>query len=193
VRPYLDGCRVSNNAPSVYAGCVEIPTLTTDRLILRAPTAADLDAVAAYEADPEAMRFIADGSVYGREHAAGTLAGFLAEWPRLGHGRWTVALRASGEAVGDCGFVRWREGKPDERPELAYGYSRAAWGQGYATEAARAAVDWAFATLPFDEIVAVTHPANAASQRVLTKLGFVAAGEITSPHGRMSFFRLGRR
>ncbi|MGH2587124.1 MAG: GNAT family N-acetyltransferase [Dehalococcoidia bacterium] len=171
---------------------MHIPTLTTDRLVLRAPADTDLDAVAAYEADPEAMRFIADGSVYGREHAVGTLAGFLAEWPRLGHGRWTVALRASGEVIGDCGFVRWREGKRDERPELAYGYGRAAWEQGYATEAARAAAPWAFATLPFDEIVAVTHPANAASQRVLAKLGFAATGEIMSPHGRMSFFRVGR-
>lgn len=170
-----------------------IPTLTTPRLVLRAPADADLDALARYEADAEAMRYIGDGSVYDREHAAGTLAGFLAEWPRLGHGRWSVVLGASGETIGNCGFVRWREGELDARPELAYGYARTAWGQGYATEAASAALAWAFATLPFAEVVALTHPANAASQRVLTRLGFAPDGQVTPAHGRrLSFFRLRR-
>ena len=172
---------------------MSIPTLTTSRLVLRAPADADLDALAGYEADAEAMRFIGDGSVHDRDHAEQTLAGFLAEWPRLGHGRWSVALRATGETIGNCGFVRWREGEDDARPELAYGYARAAWGQGYATEAASAALAWAFATLPFVEVVAMTHPANAASQRVLAKLGFAPAGEVVPAHGRrLSFFRLPR-
>jgi RimJ/RimL family protein N-acetyltransferase len=171
---------------------MQIPMLTTPRLILRAPESTDLEAIAAYEADPEAMRFIGAGSVHGRDHAERTLQGYRAEWPRLGHGRWIVALRETGETIGDCGLVRWQEGEPDERPELAYGFLRSAWGQGYATEAGRAAVEWAFATLPFAEIVAVTHPDNVASQRVLEKLGFVAAGDVGSSNGQMLLFRLRR-
>jgi RimJ/RimL family protein N-acetyltransferase len=172
---------------------VEIPTLTTGRLELRAPGDGDLAMLRAYESDAEAMRYIGEGVTHPLEHAEATLAGFLAEWPRVGHGRWNVALRESGEPIGNCGFVRWREGEEDSRPELAYGYVRAAWGRGYATEAAGAALDWAWAVLPFDEIVALTHPENAASQRVLAKLGFEAAGEVVPSHGRrLAYYRLGR-
>ncbi len=172
---------------------MDIPILTTDRLVLRTPEEGDLAMLRAYEADAEAMRYIGDGVTHRPEHAAATLAGFLAEWARVGHGRWTVALRDTGEAIGDCGFVRWREGEADARPELAYGFVRTAWGQGYATEAASAALEWAWAMLPFDEIVALTHPGNAASQRVLAKLGFEVAGEVVPSHGRrLAYFRLGR-
>ncbi len=173
---------------------VDIPTLTTPRLILRAPDPiTDLDYMAAYNADAEAMRFIGDGSVQGREDARVALEGFVAEWDRWGHGRWTVALRSTGVPIGNCGFVRWREGEEDERPELASGFVREAWGRGYATEAARAALRWAFTTLPFDQVVALTHPANVASQRVLAKLGFAAVGEVVPSHGRrMAMFVLPR-
>ena len=172
---------------------MEIPTLTTARLVLRAPADDDVTMLRAYQSDPEAMRYIGAGAPFAAEHSAETLAGFRAEWERVGHGRWTVALSETAEPIGNCGFVRWREGEEDERPELAYGYVGAAWGQGYATEAARAALEWAWATLPFDEIVALTHPENAASQRVLAKLEFEAAGEVVPPHGRrMAFFRLQR-
>jgi RimJ/RimL family protein N-acetyltransferase len=172
---------------------VDIPKLVTGRLVLRAPEDGDLAMLRAFEGDAEAMRSRGEGVTHPPEHAAVTLAGFLAEWLRVGHGRWTVAVRETGEAIGDCGFVRWREGESNSRPELAYGYVREAWGQGYATEAARAALEWAWATLPFDEIVALTHPENATSQRVLAKLGFEAAGEVVPSHGRrMAMFRLAR-
>jgi RimJ/RimL family protein N-acetyltransferase len=147
----------------------------------------------AYEADPEAMRYIGAGVTHSPAHAEETLAGFLAEWRRVGHGRWTVALRVTGEPIGNCGFVRWREGDEDARPELAYGYVRTAWGQGYATEAGQAALEWAWEALPFDDIVALTHPENAASKRVLARLGFEGAGEVVLPHGRrLAYFAVSR-
>jgi len=135
------------------------------------------------------MRYIGDGSVQDPAHARTTIAGYEAEWPRVGHGRWAVELRESGECIGSCGFVRWREGEADERPELAYGLLTAHWGKGFATEACGAALAWTAATLPFEEAVALTHPANLASQRVLRKLGFRPAGEVIPSHGRpMAFF-----
>ena len=180
--------------PNGYTPPVDIPTLRTGRLVLRAPDPpGDLDYMAQYNADAAAMRYIGDGSVRTREEAKAGLEGFVAEWARCGHGRWTVALRENGEAVGNCGFVRWREGEADERPELAYGYLRAAWGRGYATEAATAALTWAFAALPFDEVVALTHPDNAASQHVLAKLGFAVVGDVVPAHGRrLAMFALRR-
>lgn len=170
-----------------------VPTLRTVRLVLRAPDVArDLDYIVRYAADAEAMRFIGTGETHGEEKAGEWLEGYIRDWDRVGHGRWTVALRDTGEAIGNCGFVRWREGEADERPELAYGYLREAWGRGYATEAGAAALEWGFAALPFDEVVAVTHPANVASQRVLAKLGFESMGEVVPSHGRtMAMFVAG--
>lgn len=169
-----------------------VPTLTTERLILRPWRDSDLDALAAYEADRVAMQYIGDGSVYGPEHAAATMAGYRAEWERWGHGRWAVELTASPGPAGSCGFVRWHQGQPDERPELAYGYRREHWGNGIATEAARVALEWGFGSLSFAEVVALTHPENAASRRVLAKLGFVAAGTAEGRAGTMSFFTLSK-
>ena len=62
-----------------------------------------------------------------------------------------------------------------------------------ATEAAAAVLQWTFTTLPVDEVVALTHPGNAASQRVLAKLGFESAGEVAPSHGRtMAMFAVRR-
>jgi RimJ/RimL family protein N-acetyltransferase len=164
--------------------------ITTRRLVLRGPEDADLEPLTAYYADAIAMRFVGDGLIHDRDHARRVLDGFDAEWQRLGHGRWTVVLRETGDVLGYCGFLRWREGKPDSSPELAYGFLRESWGQGYATEAGEAALAWAWETLHPSRVVALTHPANGASQRVLTKLGFIADGHVSLPRGGMAFFAL---
>jgi RimJ/RimL family protein N-acetyltransferase len=62
--------------------------------------------------------------------------------------------------------------------ELAYRLARSSWGQGLATEAARALVEYAFTVVELPRVVAVTYPDNRASQRVLEKLGFVPGGFI---------------
>jgi ribosomal-protein-alanine N-acetyltransferase len=82
---------------------------------------------------------------------------------------WAVRERATGELIGDCslhfdeGFQEW---------ELSYGFQHDRWGRGYATEAAAAWLRYGFETLHLDKIVADVDPANAASMRVLEKLGF---------------------
>jgi RimJ/RimL family protein N-acetyltransferase len=153
--------------------------------MLRAPDLErDLEYIVRYAADAEAMRFIGTGETHGSEQAREWLDGYLRDWGRIGYGRWTVTLADTREPIGNCGFILWREGEADERPELAYGYLRDAWGRGYATEAAAAVLQWTFTTLPVNEVVALTHPGNAASQRVLAKLGFESAGEVAPSHGR---------
>ncbi len=107
-------------------------------------------------------------------------------------GGWAVEERSTGLPVGYCGLPLWREGTPEEAVEIGYGYARDAWGRGYATEAAAAAMRWAFEARDVDSLVAFTARENHASQHVLAKLGYAPQGEVETQHGRASFFRVTR-
>ena len=91
-------------------------------------------------------------------------------------GLLTVVVRSSGEVIGYCGLVV-PEGTSPAEPEIAYELLQSVHGQGYATEAADAAVEWA-RTLGHQRLRASVRDWNAASQRVLEKVGFTATGEV---------------
>lgn len=151
-----------------------IPVLRTPRLTLRALTAADLDGFAAMHADPEVVRHLGTGATRTREETWATMAGILGQWPLRGYGMFAVEETATGRFAGRAGILHpyaWPE------PELAYGLDRPFWGQGLATEAARALRDWAFATHDFPRLISYVRPANAGSIGVLRKLGATLAGE----------------
>ncbi len=93
---------------------------------------------------------------------------------RYGFSKWGVEDRASGVVVGDCG-IQLLEGGPDV--ELGYRLRPSVWGRGYATEGARACLGAAFTGLGIDRVVAIVEPGNAASVRVLEKIGMRPAGE----------------
>jgi RimJ/RimL family protein N-acetyltransferase len=96
-----------------------------------------------------------------------------ADWPKHGFGLLAVTERETGRLIGEAGLQYLEEG-PDI--EVGYTLARAAWGRGYATEAAGAILRWGFAGLRLHRIVAVADPANAASLRVLEKLGMGRIG-----------------
>ena len=81
--------------------------------------------------------------------------------------------RAGGDLIGYCGIEVWEQG-PDG--ELGFSLARSAWGRGYATEAARAWLEHGFSVLGFTRVVAVVKPGNAASIRVLEKVGMRQVG-----------------
>lgn len=139
-----------------------IPELETDRLLLRGFAPSDLDALAATFADPDVMQYI-KGGVRSRERVAANIAEYAAEWAEHGCGVWAVVAKSSGLLLGMCGFV--------EPVELGYILGRAAWGQGIATEAARACLCYGFEQLPYDQVAAGALSENLASRRVLEKLG----------------------
>ena len=119
----------------------EIPTLRTERLTLRAFRAADLDALAAMQANPEVRRFLG-GNLLSRAEAWALMERILGQWALRGYGMF--AVEAEGRCAGWAGVLHpleWPE------PELAYSLDQPFWGRGLATEAARAARDWAFAWL----------------------------------------------
>jgi RimJ/RimL family protein N-acetyltransferase len=119
-------------------------TLQTDRLTLRMLRESDGDAYAAMCADAEVMRYIGDGQPLARPMAWRNLAMMVGHWSLRGYGLWAAEERSSGALVGRIGF--WNsKGWPGF--ELGRMLRGAFWGQGYATEAARTALRFAFMQL----------------------------------------------
>lgn len=143
------------------------PTLTTARLTLRAPVAADFPAYAALMASPRSAGM---GGPFDEREAWGIFCHEIACWHLFGHGGLTVTRSDTGEAVG---MVEINAGPLFPEPELGWQLYDGHEGQGYATEAARAMLDWAFATLPLQSLVSYTGPDNVASQAVARRLGAV--------------------
>jgi RimJ/RimL family protein N-acetyltransferase len=142
--------------------------IETDRLDLRPLTIADLGALHELYADPGAMRF-AGGPTGSVEESEARLRRLIEHQERHGFSLWAVVERESANVIGDAGLVLLEFRGPEI--ELAYRLKTPAWGKGYATEAATAWVAYAFDELGLARIVAVTHPENVASQRVLEKVG----------------------
>lgn len=163
--------------------------LSTPRLRLRPRTMADLDACVAMDLDPEVHRFIYDdGPPDPIEHRAQLRERIASGWPPEGD-TWVVEWRHAPGFLGWCGLFPLEE---TGLIEIGYRYLRRAWGQGIATEAGRAVLDHGFRALGFDPIVAVTDPANFASQHVLEKIGLEARGRAFHYGQWGSFFALSR-
>ncbi len=153
----------------------EIPTLRTDRLILRAFHAADIDAWAAMEADPEVRRYRGNDP-RSPEQVWAMMETSLGQWALRGYGVFAVERVADGGFIGFTGVLHpadWPE------PELSYSFARAAWGRGFATEAAAAARNWAFSPAGFARLASFILPENARSIRVAQKLGAERDGAVT--------------
>lgn len=147
-------------------------TLTTDRLTLRGWRDDDLDILAALNADPEVMRYIRDGSVHDRRRSAEGLQKMVADWEELGFGLFAVEVRETGVLIGWAGFAV-PHFLPEVLPAVEIGWRlhRAFWGQGYATEAAAAAMRFGFLDRGLDRIVSIRQLENVRSERVMEKLG----------------------
>ena len=140
-------------------------TLKTRRLRLTAMTDEELEATVAAQSDPDLRQAYTEMLDGCRQHPE----------DRLWYAPWRISLKAEPQTViGDAGF----KGTPQRGAvEIGYGLEEAYRGQGYMTEAARALSEWAFYQKDVYLLYAETAPDNAASQRVLKKLGFVPCGE----------------
>ena len=145
-----------------------IPKLQTDRLLLRGLQPNDLDAYAAMYADAEVMRYLEDGRPLDRAAAWRSMAMHLGHWSLRGYGQWALVDCATGQLVGRAGL--WQ---PDGWPGLEVGWvlGRPYWGHGYAGEAARAAITYAFDQLGAEHVISVIRPENRASIRLAERLG----------------------
>lgn len=144
--------------------------LRTPRLLLRAWRASDLAEFAAMNADPEVRRWFP--STQTRAPSDATAERLQAHIATHGFGFWAVEARGVAPFIGFVGLlhVSFRAAFAPA-VEAGWRLARAQWRQGYATEAARAALDYGFEQLALDEIVAFTAPGNVASRRTMERLG----------------------
>lgn len=141
--------------------------LRTDRLDLRPLEETDLDALHGVLGDPVAMTAYEGG--FTRAESADWIAWQRRRYVDDGFGLWAVVLRETGEVIGDCGITR-QDIEGETVLEVGYHLVRAHWHHGYATEAARVCVDWAFTTLDAEEVFAKVRVTNTASRAVAERL-----------------------
>lgn len=142
----------------------------TSRLTFREMTADDLDDMAALLGDPQVMHYYP--SPKSRDEALAWIAWNQRLYREHGFGMWLIALRPSGEFVGDCGLTPQQVDGVVEI-EVGYHVRVALQGRGLATEAAAACRDYAREVLGVDRLIAIIDPRNRPSQRVAEKLGLV--------------------
>ena len=163
------------------------PSLETERLLLRPwRPAEDLHSLAALNADPAVMRFVAPNRPLTRAETADQLDRFVAHWERHGFGLWAVVPHdGDGRPIGFAGLAI-PSFLPQILPAVEVGWrlASAAWGRGYATEAARASVAFGFERLGLRSIVSVVEAGNERSMRVAEKLGMRPAPDRVHPVSR---------
>lgn len=149
----------------------DIPRIETARLLLRPFTADDLeDYTRLIFADAEVMRYLPQRDFLPRERAARTITIFTEHWSLYGFGVWAVTDKATGDFLGHCGLGHVPEAG---EVEVLYSLGKTYWGQGFATEAARASVRFGFERANLTRLIALAVPENIGSRRVMEHLGFV--------------------
>jgi ribosomal-protein-alanine N-acetyltransferase len=147
-----------------------LPILTA-RLRLRPLEPNDLDALASVYLHPLVMRWIGPQT---RDGVAREIQQQIKHQRDLGWSFWAAEERLTGRLIGDCGLQPLEHRGPEV--ELGYDFHPRVWGQGLATEAARAVMTAAFEALGIKRVVAVVKPEHTASQRVLEKAGLRRSG-----------------
>ncbi len=138
----------------------------TDRLAFRKWNAEDLDQFHAICSDPQVMQFVGDGQAWSKARTGQFIQLAIDTLQENGYCQWAVIHKANQEMIGFCGFVN-----TDTDSEIGWRLAPEYWGQGLATEAARAILKHGIQTLGFQRVIATVQAKNMASIRVIEKLG----------------------
>ena len=149
--------------------------IETRRLRLRALCPDDLDAMHAYLGDAETMKYYP--APYSREFVRLNIEKNLERFAKYGYGLFGVELKESGEFIGDCGLV-WQDLPSGPELEVGYHFHRDHGGHGYATEAAKACIDYAFVNAGVDHVISLIRPENLPSRRVAERNGLHIARQV---------------
>jgi len=164
---------------------LECPVIETERLFMRRHGIDDFAACAAMWADPEITRHVG-GKPFTQEESWARLLRYVGHWVLMGFGYWAVEEKVTGSFVGEVGFADFkRDIEPPLKgmPEVGWAFVTRVHGQGYATEAVRAAVAWGDAHFAARRTACLIHPDNLASIRVAEKCGY-SEGPRTTYKGR---------
>jgi [ribosomal protein S5]-alanine N-acetyltransferase len=175
------------------------PQLETERLVLRAPVPEDADALAPMYADPEVMRYVGDGIALTREETERLVQRMVQAWEADGFGLFTTVRKADEAVIGRVGLIVWNpetwqvtraDANGPTELEVGYTLGRDFWGQGYATEAAGAARDFALNGLGAKRLIALIIHGNEASENVARKLGLEHERDIVLGRREAQLFAL---
>lgn len=144
--------------------------IETKRLIIREIAQNDLDGLYRICSDPELMKFVGDGNPLSKQQTQKWVDVTLSNYASKGFGMYGVIDKETGTFIGYCGLVFSTDVNDNE---LIYALSKAYWGRGLATEIAKCLVEFGFSNLHMDRIYASIDPENTASEKILSKLGFV--------------------
>ncbi|MCG7205558.1 GNAT family N-acetyltransferase [Streptomyces arenae] len=156
--------------------------IRTPRLLLRGWHDDDLVPMADINADPRVMRWVDDGSVRDLDETAEAVERWEEEWDEEGFGLFAVEVLASGELIGLTGLsVPWF--LPEVMPAVAISWRLGPqfWGQGYASEAAHATLEFALQDRGLDRVISINRVGDNASENVSRKLGMVPERETVHP------------
>lgn len=161
------------------------PTLETERLVLRQWTLPDVATFASIDADPAVMGML--GGPRTNEKSLADVNKVAVGLALTGVGKWVVEQRSTGELIGRVGLGATDESLPFPKSlEIAWRLRRDSQGYGYATEAARACLSYAFSVLEAPEVIAITATVNAPSQAVMRRLGMTHDPSASFGHPRVS-------
>jgi RimJ/RimL family protein N-acetyltransferase len=142
--------------------------LETPRLLMRKFTAQDADALEVFLGDPGVMEYYP--AALDRKGVQDWIERNLGRYARDGHGLWAMVVKDSHELIGDCGCTL-QEVEGRYEVEVGYHVRRDLWGRGYATEAARACIEYGFRELGAQRVISMIRPENVRSIRVAEKNG----------------------
>lgn len=163
--------KVKTSAPAAKS---KPPLIETGRLRLRMFEARDFDSAWRLFNDERVQRYYSPANKRTREQTKVTLDNLTKRWRERGFGMWCVGEKSGDAMRGICGFQYLNE---TPAIEILFAFHETAWGRGFATEAASAALRYGFEILRFEKVFAATHLENAASHRVLEKIGMVFEGK----------------
>ncbi|HLI51682.1 MAG TPA: GNAT family N-acetyltransferase [Thermomicrobiaceae bacterium] len=151
-----------------------LATVETPRLLLRPMSLDDAEDMFAYASDPQVVRFTSWNVHQSIDDTRAFLQHTVDAYRDDRAAGWAVEHKADRRMIGTCGFIWWNQA--DAKAELGYALSRDYWGQGYATEAASASIDFGFQVMRLHRIQAGCVAANTGSVRVLEKIGMTLEG-----------------
>lgn len=147
---------------------MKIPVIETKRLLLREFRDQDLNRCVEMCSKKLFMQYLGDGKILSREETWKSMSSILGHWHLRGYGIWAVEIKSNNSLIGHAGLLN-PEGWPGI--EVCWALSPEYWGNGYATEAAKEIISWAFSNLKTDSLISLIYPNNSASIKVSNRIG----------------------